>query len=81
MMDPKEMKKKALMSMIKDGMGIKVQIKKGPAEEVMADEGQEEMEEGFEQMMVSPEEKEMILSMRKKSGMEDSEEVSMQKEI
>jgi hypothetical protein len=58
------LRKKALESM--DGGEMEIQIKKKPS---LAMEGMEgdEAAEGFEQMMVSPEEKKMIMEMRGQS--------------
>jgi hypothetical protein len=75
-----ELRKKALALMMKESPGVDLSKKKRPmmadagdgdAEDQSdhgADEQQEHEEEGFEQMMVSPEEKEIILKMRKHAG-------------
>lgn len=69
-MDPRMMmRKKAMDMMMKEGPGMKMPMKKPPM--AMEMESDEQSGQGFEQMMVTPEEKEMILSMREKSGAEE----------
>lgn len=76
-----DVRKKAMAAMMKEGAGSSLMKKKpmikmgAPAEgspqeesqESPEQEAQEEAGQGFEQMMVSPEEKEMILEMRGES--------------
>lgn len=67
-----DIRKKALMSSMKDESGIESMMKKKT--NPLLDMGDEETEEGFVQMMVSPEEREMLLEMR--NGGEEGEEES-----
>lgn len=69
MMKKMDIRKKALMSSMKDESGLESMMKAKAAK--MMGMGEEEGEEGFMQMMVSPEEKEMIMKMR--GGMEEGE--------
>lgn len=67
-------RKKAMESMMEEGPAIAIKIKS----KAEAPESPEQMEkEGYESFMVTPEEKEMILSMRKQTGgdMGESEEM------
>lgn len=66
-MDAKKMmRKKAMDSMMKEGPSIAIKIaKKSIEEESAPEEMMQDKEGGLVSMMVSPEEKEMILSMRK----------------
>lgn len=69
MMKKMDVRKKAVMASMKDGSGLEAIMKKKMAPEMGMDE---QAEEGFVQMMVSPEEKQMILEMR--SGVGGGEE-------
>lgn len=79
-MNPKMMlRKKAMDSMMKEKPSIPIKKRPVPgmehahegsdAEEASESQGQEDAEkQGYESFMVSPEEKQMILTMRKKMG-------------
>lgn len=58
------MRKKAMDMMMKEGPSMKMPMKKSS----MMDMGEDSEAEGYEQMMVSPAEKQMILAIREKSG-------------
>lgn len=80
------LRKKALESMMQGGPSIAVKIEKrmsAPEEAMMGEEGEGEMKEegmgkeGMESVMLSPEEKEMVMMMRKKKhSMKDMNEGS-----
>jgi len=69
-----DIRKKALEAM--DGGEMEIQIKKKPMPAMPSEEGMEgvEAKEGYEQMMVSEEEKAMIMKMRGEGGEEEASE-------
>lgn len=73
MMKKMEMRKKALMNSSKDASGLDALMKKSQMQMPGMDESDSE-EEGFVQMMVSPKEREMLMSMREGGEDLDSEE-------
>jgi hypothetical protein len=72
-----ELRKKAMEMMMKDAQGIAGLKKRMPMDMQM--EKEEEEKEGMEQILVTPEEKEMIMAMREKAGGEKSIEKEMMK--
>jgi len=71
-MDKSKLRLKAMDKMMKEKPEISIAIEKGEmGEEEMGMDG---MKEGYISMPVSPEEKAMILKMRKMGGMEEESE-------
>lgn len=78
MSNKKMLRRKAMESMMKEGPAIAIKIAKksvmSPESEMAEQAEPEQMDEsGFVSMMVSPEEKKMILEMRKGGGDQEEE--------
>lgn len=78
-MDKMMLRKKAMDEMMKEEPGISIKIKSKMEDEMPEEEMSEDEKGSYVQMMITPEEKAMILKMRKGEPMEkeDSEEEMM----
>ena len=73
-MDKMMMRRKAMEQMMKEEPGISIKIKSKMEDEMPEEEMSEDEKGSYVQMMITPEEKAMIMKMRKGEPMESEEE-------